>query len=311
MEKRASFSKRALFDLLHYAPHPGQVLVHKSRARFRVLACGTRWGKSLSAAMEIVVALLAPSERTLGWAVAPTYELTKRVVDHVRRVLYEYFKHRIVEDDQREQRIVVRNLAGGLSELRGKTADNPVSLLGEALDFLVIDEASKLPAKIWSSYLSQRLIDRRGWALLISTPNGINWFHGCYWRGQEGRDPEWESWRSPTWANPYMDAETIAQEKKQQAPPVFDQEYGAVFLGEERIPCETCGGPSERLQCTLIWDEGVPIPTCPACGLDVDREGNSIVHFMPDGSLRRYLIIIAKRHEGPPPPLPGEGSPSS
>jgi hypothetical protein len=65
----------ALFEDLSYTPHPGQLLVHRSRARFRVLACGTRWGKSTCAAMEAVAALLEPRERAVGWLVAPTYEV--------------------------------------------------------------------------------------------------------------------------------------------------------------------------------------------------------------------------------------------
>jgi hypothetical protein len=60
--------KRELFRKLGYEPHPVQALVHRSRAKRRVLACGTRLGKSTCGAMECVAALLEPCESALGWA---------------------------------------------------------------------------------------------------------------------------------------------------------------------------------------------------------------------------------------------------
>ena len=53
-------NKDALFAQLNYVPHEGQLLVHRSRAKRRVLACGARFGKSLCAAMEAIAAGLEP-----------------------------------------------------------------------------------------------------------------------------------------------------------------------------------------------------------------------------------------------------------
>ena len=79
-----------------------------------------------------------------------------------------------------EKRLILRNMAGGLSEIRGKSADNPVSLLGEGLDWVIVDEAARLKPSIWEGHLSQRLIDKHGWALLISTPGGKGYFYDLY-----------------------------------------------------------------------------------------------------------------------------------
>ena len=58
--------KRALFAQLGYAPHPVQLEIHRSRAKRRVVACGTRFGKTLCATMEAIAALLEPCESKLG-----------------------------------------------------------------------------------------------------------------------------------------------------------------------------------------------------------------------------------------------------
>ena len=128
-----------------------------------------------------------------------------------------------------EKRMVLRNLAGGLSEIRGKSADNPVSLLGEGLDWLIADEASRLKPLVWQSHLSQRLIDKQGWALMISTPRGKGWFYDAFRRGQ-GNDPTYKSWNWPSWSNPILAAAVIEGERGRLPERVFRQEYGGEFL---------------------------------------------------------------------------------
>ena len=55
-------------------------------------------------------------------------------------------------------------LAGLNSELSVKSADSPESLIGEGIDYLVIDEAAALSNKlIWEQYLRPTLSDRQGW----------------------------------------------------------------------------------------------------------------------------------------------------
>ncbi len=223
-------SKRELFTSLGYEPHPGQLLVHRSRAKRRVLACGSRWGKSVCAAMEAIAAAMEPRKRAMIWVVAPTLDLAEKVYREVVIAVAEHLRHRIVEMKQHDKRLVLRNIGGGLSEVRAKTADNPVSLLGEGLDFLIVDEAARLKPTIWSSYLSQRLIDKDGSALLISTPRGKGWFHAMWRRGQGGTDPHFESWNAPSWQNPHLKRELIEAERERLPERVFAQELGGQFI---------------------------------------------------------------------------------
>jgi len=221
--------KSALFRDLGYTPHPGQLQVHRSPASRRIVACGVRWGKTRCAAMEGLAASLAPQERSYGWVVAPTYDLADKVFREIVLIASERPRHRIVVIKESERRIVLHNLAGGISEIRAKSADNPVSLLGEGLDWVIIDEAARLKPTIWEGHLTQRLIDRKGWALLISTPRGKGYFYDLFRRGQ-GKDPEFASWNSPSRDNPYLDAALIEEERGRLPERVFRQEYGGEFL---------------------------------------------------------------------------------
>src|SRR5574342_76979 len=226
---RLTINRRALFADLGYEPHAGQRAIHDSKASRRVVACGVRWGKTRCAAMEGLAAALAPNERSFGWVVAPTYDLADKVFREIVYIVTRNLRHRIVTLRENDRLLVLRNMLGGLSEIRGKSADNPVSLLGEGLDWVIVDEAARLKPSIWQGHLSQRLIDRKGWALLISTPRGKGWFFDLFRKGQ-GLDPDYASWNHASWTNPYLDAAVIEQERGRLPESVFRTEYGAEFL---------------------------------------------------------------------------------
>lgn len=224
-----ALNKRAFFRSLGYDPHPGQIRVHRSKAPRRVLACGVRWGKSLCAAAEGLAAAMSPADRSVGWICAPTYDLCSRVFRELTYLAASHLRDHVLAIRDSDRVVMLRNMGGGVSEIRAKSADNPVSLLGEGLDWLIVDEAARLKPMIWDSHLSQRLIDKQGWALLISTPKGKSWFFDMFRRGQSN-DPAFESWNSPSWQNPHLDRELIEDERGRLPERVFAQEYEGRFV---------------------------------------------------------------------------------
>ena len=228
-DRTTLLNKKAFFEDLDYRPHPGQWEVHRSEAPRRVLACGVRWGKTLCVAMEGLAMAMAPSERSIGWVVAPTYDLADRVFREVLLHITRHLNHRVVQLKESDRRIVLRDMGGGLSEIRAKSADNPVSLLGEGLDWLIIDEAARLKPTIWQSHLSQRLVDKRGHALLISTPYGKGYFFDLYRAGQQPGSI-YESWNHPSWTNPHLDKSIIEDERGRLPTRIFGEQYEARFV---------------------------------------------------------------------------------
>jgi hypothetical protein len=216
----------------------------------------------------------------------------------------KHFSSRVREYSEREHKLVVINFAGGLSELRGKSADNPDSLLAEGVDYLIVDEAARLDETIWHQHLSQRLIDRRGWALLLSTPSGKNWFWRTWTRGQGGRDPGFESWRSPSWDNPHLDRAGIEAERSRSSKDAFAEQYEAAFVGALTERCEVCGAPDPKVPAISTGSDDAEARTCFACGLLVDRKGRTLVSWFDDAGRpnQRHRIICQPRDgDGPPP----------
>lgn len=227
--KLKGLNKRAFFRSLDYRPHPGQLAIHASKAPRRIVACGVRWGKTRCAAMEGLAATMSPCDRSFGWVVAPTYDLADKVFREILYLSARYLQHYVVSIKEGERRVVLRNMGGGISEVRAKSADNPVSLLGEGLDWVIADEAARLKPAIWESHLSQRLIDKKGWALLISTPKGKGWFFDLFRRGQSD-DPDYASWNAPSVQNPHLDPSVIEAERNRLPDRVFQQEFSGQFL---------------------------------------------------------------------------------
>jgi len=275
--------KVALFRDLGYVPHPGQIEVHKSTAERRVVACGVRWGKTLCAAAEATAAVLAPCNHSIGWVVAPTYDLADKVYREIVRFAVEKLRHRVLQIRESDRRVLMRNLGGGVSEIRAKSADNPTSLLGEGLSWLVVDEAARLHPRIWQHFLSQRLIDKRGWALLISTPAGRGWFHEMFRRGQS-TDAAWASWNNPTINNPHIDPARVDAERALLPERVFRQEYEGAFL-------EGSGAVFRNVRecATGTWHEPKPEETYVG-GLDLAKVADYTVLTILDADARVVFV---------------------
>jgi phage FluMu gp28-like protein len=128
--------------------------------------------------------------------------------------------------------------------LQVRSADDPDSLRGEGLDFIVLDECAFIQEKAWSEALRPALSDRRGRALFISTPKGMNWFWREWVKGDGGDYPEWRAWRFPTSNNPYIAPDEIEAARLGLPERVFQQEYLAEFM-------EDAGGVFRKVRAAI------------------------------------------------------------
>lgn len=198
--------------------HPGQQEVVEHPARFKVAVCGRQFGKTVCGAV------LCVTEATRGgavWWVAPTYPIGQLGWDIIDRLC------RQIPGVRFEGRPVFKITlpTGGTIQLR--SSDNPDSLRGATLDGVVFDEAALAKPEAWP-YLRPTLGIKRGWALFISTPKGLNWFHDLYQDAQGQRG--WETWRLPSSANPYLSGEDIDLARQEMSSLLFSQEYLAEFI---------------------------------------------------------------------------------
>lgn len=171
--------KYKFFKRLGYEPNPGQVKFHNSDARFRIVSAASRVGKSTGAAFEAMAYAHLPNK--MIWTVGPTYNLSEKVFRIIWRKLVEELRYDTVAKSRRDRYI---KFPWG-TEIWGMSAHTPENLLGEGVDLLVVDEASRIRSDVWNEYMRERLIDKIGHALIISSPKGSGgWFPELFRRGQ-------------------------------------------------------------------------------------------------------------------------------
>ncbi len=256
--------------------HPRQREIALSDARFRVAACGRRFGKTrLGAALCMMTA----GGGGRAWWVAPTYPVAQVGWRLIRRLSNQYPGAVIRQGDR-----LVELPTGGAIQVR--SADNPDSLRGDGLDLVVIDECAYVREEAWIEALRPALSDRQGRAFFISTPAGRNWFWRLWQRCMDGHDHEWQGWQLPTSDNPYIAPVEIEAARLSLPERVFRQEYLAEFLDD-------AGGIFRRvMECaTAVALDGPASGRVYVAGVDVADAADFTVISILDAQTREQVYI--------------------
>lgn len=225
--------KQQWFDFMGYKPHLGQRKLHfpdKDTARFFVMVCGRRFGKTTSSAMEATYYASQPNKKI--WLVGLSYDKADLMFREVWQKMVIGHANDIERASEKERFIKFK----WGTTVEAKSADNPDSLVGEGLDLLIMDEVAKMKRKIWDMYLSPTLSDRKGKAIFITTPEGFNWIYDLFLLGKE--DDLWESHQAPTWDNDVVfpdgkKDQFLIERKRNMSKELYEQEYGAMFTSFE------------------------------------------------------------------------------
>lgn len=208
--------------------HMGHLKVIGDPARYKVLACGRRWGKTLITVLMALAVVFQQRRRV--WIVAPDYALCEKVYRELYNILVNQLK---VIRPGKPGGGRARNQKGDYyletpwgSVIEAKSLENPDSLAGEACDLVIIDEAALSPIiyDVWVQMIKPTLMDKEGSAIFISTPRGRNGFYKMFLMGQKGLKQrlgqvdilldeglgvdddmtEWSSFRQTSYDNPLL-----------------------------------------------------------------------------------------------------------
>lgn len=207
--------KSALWEQLKYRPNEAQRAVHSSNARHRVNVAGRRTGKSVGGGRELMPRAIEAyhlrrllEERGIRyecWIVGPNYTDSEKefrvFYNDCRRLEMPFDKPGTYYNPKGD---MVVSLWDGRFIVHGRSGAHPESLVGEGLHFAVMAEAAKMKESVWERFVRPTLADFIGESLWDTTPEGKNWFYDLYLKGQAKGDPEWESWRHPSWVNRHV-----------------------------------------------------------------------------------------------------------
>ncbi len=111
------------------------------------------------------------------------------------------------------------------------SAHKPDLLRGAGLDFAVLDEAAFMDAAVWPEIVRPMLVERKGRALFLSSPNGLNWFHDLYLKAAGGAR-SWAAFHYSSYDNPLLDAAELDAIREQTPERIWREEYLAEFVAD-------------------------------------------------------------------------------
>lgn len=198
-----------------------QQSIFYDESRFKVAACGRRFGKSYLATYIILTKAL--QKQGNYFFVAPTFQ-------QARQILWEVLKNKVrdkLAEKINESRLEITLINGSRISLKG--ADRPDTMRGVSLSGLVCDEFATMrePMAVWQEVLRPALSDQLGWALFISSPKGRDYFYDL---SNEAKSKDgWMSWQFTTLQGGYVPESEVITARNELDERTFRQEYEASF----------------------------------------------------------------------------------
>jgi len=258
------------------SPHDNQKQVLKSKSRFRVVACGRRWGKTELGKRAIIRS--AWKKDLACWWLAPTYGMASQVWRELKLAARTIKGVQITEHERR-----IDFPGGGWLAIH--STHNPDRLRGAGLDFVVLDEAAFMHPSVWPQVVRPMLLERKGRALFLSSPNGLNWFWEIYQLGMS-RKRFWRGYHYTSADNPLIPPDELESIRVQTPERIFREEYLAEFLADVG---QVFRGIAEAATAPLAAQ---PDPrTRYVLGIDWGRDQDSTAIVVIDADSRRMVAL--------------------
>lgn len=214
--------------------HKNQTPIDLSTALHKRVCCGRRFGKSKYAGSCVVRRALSYQE-PIWWA-APTFRNAIAAWKEMNQLVQPLVQHNLVRIWKDEMLIEFQspssksNLSAGF--VRVVSTQDPNNLRGEGLAGLVYDEAAYGSEYAFYDVISPMLADfENAWTLLITTPNGYNWYYREHQMGVNGVEG-YESFHYTSYDNPHINHKVLDNLRHTMTEKAFRQEILAEFVAD-------------------------------------------------------------------------------
>ncbi len=187
-----------------------------------MVACGRRFGKTTLGKRVIAYAL---REGKHCWWLAPTYAMASEVWRDFKEA-YRDVQGVVIHEHERRMEFK----SSGVLEI--KSTYYPDHLRGAGLDFVVLDEAAFMEPNVWPEIVRPMLLERRGGAMFLSSPNGKNWFWEIFQPGLDYNQRTWRSFQFASYDNPFIAPEEIDELRRTMPERIFREEIEAEFIDD-------------------------------------------------------------------------------
>lgn len=281
--------------LIPYKPrYPEAHRLLESR-RFACLVAHRRFGKTVLAVNHLIKqALICKRPAGHFGYVAPFRTQAKAVA-------WDYLKHYTapvanVKINESELSVTVPS-ASGSARIRIFGADNPDALRGLYFDGVVLDEVAQMKTEVWEEIIQPALSDRKGFAVFIGTPKGINLFSSIWHHAtaeQAAGNPEWGALRYPCTETGALDADEIERLRQELSDNKFRQEMLCDFTASSDDVLISLDDCQKGLTATPDPELARQWPLI--IGVDVARFGGDATVFFPrQGLIASEPVILRQK----------------
>lgn len=197
--------------------------------RFRIVACGRKFGKTTLNAEELVANATSAKGRRVMY-ISPTLGDSRRLMwDRVKG-----YGVSVKENDTRME-LNVATLDSGQSTVFLGSWEKVQNYRGDEFDFVIFDEVQDYRNFWvgWQEAMRPTLTPRKGIAMFTGTPKGFNHFYDLY--NLEYTDSDFKSFHFTTFENPFIPVDEIESAKRTETEERFAQEYLAEFRKSEGL----------------------------------------------------------------------------
>lgn len=266
--------------VIPYKPRYPEVHKTLEATRFSVLVAHRRFGKTVLAVNHLI------RQACLCQKMAGHYGYVAPFRAQAKSVAWDYLKHYTKNFPGRKvnetELSVILPAPGGQAKLRIFGADNPDSLRGMYFDGIVLDEVAQMKPDVWEEIIQPALADRKGFAVFIGTPKGVNLFSQLYRHAldkEKDRDGQWAAMCYPVTATAALDETSIATMRREMSESKYRQELLCDFTASADdilISLDAVNAAFDRMPDMTMAKEW-PI----VIGVDVARFGEDATVFFP------------------------------
>ncbi|MGQ9455075.1 MAG: terminase large subunit domain-containing protein [Armatimonadota bacterium] len=290
-------SKRLLLAewLWGWKPHDSQRVWFLNDSPVKVAACGRRWGKTESAAVDVATAaIMCPA--SIQMIVSPTYDQSRLISDTVERLLLSSSATRPLT---KVTRTPYPRITIGRSIIMARTADEDGrNLRGHTAHRVIVDEAAYVRDRVIEEVIAPMLADTAGRLVMISTPFGKNHFYRAFVRGQTDTtkgngESRVSSFQFPSWLNPHISRRYIEAQRSELTPRQFAVEYEAQFLDDQASVFAW-----DDIQSAILRHDGLAglnycdQNECTVAGIDWGRYGDYTAVVAVEVCAQRRLRVV-------------------
>jgi hypothetical protein len=210
---------------------PKQQSIFESKAKFKIVVKGRRFGLTKGAANDYIFKALNKTFKRGIWV--------DTVIANIDRYVERYFLPHLKNLPEsmwrwRKQEKILE-LNGTYIDFR--SADRPENIEGFGYDKLFVNEAGIVlkDEYLWNSALKPMLWDYKPDAVIGGTPKGMGVFKQLADRGSDPSQVDYELFHFTSFDNPFLDRALIEQDMKSMPDRVVKQEIYAEFLEDTGV----------------------------------------------------------------------------